>query len=385
MVCSHPIQYLAPWFRKLAAHPELDITVFYGDDHGLRAGFDPEFQQTVRWDVDLTSGYRFVTLRNHAPRPGVGPFFGIFSADLFKVLTKDRFDAVVIQGWNYALYPLALLAAKLYGLPVIIRCESVLLPEAAQKAAWKRHILKRYLSACAAALAVSSGNRRLLLSYGVPPERIFFSPYAVDGARFALPKKERDAARARWRKKLGITDDKTPLLLFCGKLISVKAPALLLESFFTLRSQGIAAHLLFCGDGELRDSLERQAQGRQDVAFSGFVNQSELPALYAAADALVLPSQRETFGIVVLEAMHTGLPVIASEGVGCAADLVPDELRFAAGDGAALFHCLRLLTEGPEAEARRADFSARAARRAATWTYIESTQGLLSALHSIFS
>ena len=58
------------------------------------------------------------------------------------------------------------------------------------------------------------------------------------------------------------------------------------------------------------------------VHFLGFRNQSELPALYAAADVLCLPSVRETFGLVVSEAMHAGLPVVCSDRVGCTEDLV---------------------------------------------------------------
>src|SRR4051812_47365714 len=110
MVCSHAIQYLIPWFVAASRHPRLALTVLLGDEHGLRSAHDPEFGQAFRWDVDLSSGYRRILLRNQAPRPGVGSFWGIASLDLFTELVPTRYDAVVIQGWNYALYPLALLA-----------------------------------------------------------------------------------------------------------------------------------------------------------------------------------------------------------------------------------------------------------------------------------
>jgi glycosyltransferase involved in cell wall biosynthesis len=391
IVCSHPIQYLSPWFRHLAAQPELKLTVLYGDDHGLRAGFDPDFAKEFRWDVDLMSGYESLFLRNQSPRPGVGRFFGIHTTDLFALLEPRGFDAVVIQGWNYALYPLALFFAHTARLPVLLRCESVRLvadPGSARRSPLrdilKRPILRRYVGACAAGLAVSAANRRLLLACGMPPERIFSSPYAVDGTRFALDDEARQAARRRWRDRLGVSDD-TPLLLFVGKLMPVKAPELLLQAFSALRARGVAAHLSFCGDGPLRESLVLPARRTDGVSFPGFVNQAELPALYAAADALVLPSHRETFGIVVPEAMHAGLPVVVSSGVGCAEDLVSPTsgLTFPAGDVSALTDCLAALCEGEGARDRRTALARGARARIATWTYTEATQGLIAALNAL--
>jgi glycosyltransferase involved in cell wall biosynthesis len=394
IVCSHPIQYLSPWFRRLAACPALDVTVLYGDDHGLRAGFDPDFGRDVRWDVDLLSGYKSRLLQNHAPRPGVGRFFGIWSADLLRLLSPRRFDAVLIQGWNYALYPLALFCARLHGLPVLLRCESVLSPDGERAASaslsrrGKDALLRKYVGQCAAGLAVSSGNRRLLLHYGLPEERIFFSPYAVDVERFRLPESERAAARLAWRQRLGVPGD-MPLLLFVGKLIDVKDPSRLLSAFLALRRLGVAARLAFCGDGELLPQLRAMAQASphgRDVSFLGFFNQAELPALYAAADALVLPSRRETFGVVVAEALSAGLPVVVSDGVGCAEDLVVGPgsgLHFPVGDEAALLSCLARLCDKASGPALRKELAARGEKRIATFTYAESTQGLISALSSI--
>lgn len=399
IVCSHAIQYLAPWFRVLAQSPRLDVTVLYGDDHGLtRGGHDPGFGRDVRWDVDLLSGYRSERLRNDSPRPGVGTFTGIASTQVFGRLTPARFDAVLIQGWNFALYPLALAAARLRGLPVLLRAESVRFegeppaPATTPRAVLKRAVLRRYLGACAAALYVSRGNRRLLKDYGVPDERLFSSPYAVDGERFALPAPERRAAREAVRARLGIRGDR-PLLLFVGKLQPVKAPALLLDAYAALRARGTDAALCLAGDGPLRETLAARTNAGDralaDVILAGFQNQSELPALYAAADALVLPSVRETFGVVVVEAMHAGLPVVASDRVGCAEDLItPGHTGeiFPQGDAAALTAALERLLgpgTGTGAIARCQARGEEARARAATWSYAEATAGLVAALDAV--
>lgn len=394
IVCSHPIQYLAPWFRDLAQHPRLDVTVLYGHDHGLTARHDPEFGQAVKWNIDLTGGYRWQLLANHAPRPGVGRFFGIVNPGLVGLLTPQSFDAVLIQGWNYALYPMALVAARLHGLPVLLRCESVRPSEQKETlqplgTRLKRELVRCYVSSCAAGLAVSAGNRRLLLHYGLPAQRIFSSPYAVDAQRFALPPEPRASARRLWRQRLGVAES-VPLLLFVGKLIPVKAPELLLHAFAALRRRGVSAHLCFCGDGELHAALLEQRQrlglGEADVSLPGFVNQAELPELYAAADALVLPSQQETFGIVIPEAMHAGLPVVVSDGVGCAEDLVipgVTGLRFPVGSADELARCLAELCAGPQAAERRQTLADRAREWAASWTYTAATRGLIQALDSL--
>ena len=392
LVCSHGIQYLLPWFQQLSQHPRLDVTVLLGNEQGLKeGGIDPDFGRAVKWDVDLAGGLRLQTLRSHSPRPGVDHFWGVASLDVFSQLTKQHFDAVVIQGWNYALYPLALLAARKAGLPVLMRAESGLLPGHVPAARpLKDLILRRYLGMCAGALAVSSGNRRLLEHYGIPSARIFHSPYAVDGARFVLSERDRQEARQRLRSSLGmgVEHAAVPVLLACGKLTAVKQPQLLLAAYAALRQSGVDAALVFCGDGPLRAELQQQVQQQHipNVSFVGFQNQSQLPAWYAAADALVLPSRSETFGIVVAEAMHAGLPVVVSDHVGCAEDLVlPKQtgLQFPRDDVRALQDALGWLCDAQQGMQRRAQLGMAAREHIATWTYEQATAGLLFALQQV--
>ena len=133
------------------------------------------------------------------------------------------------------------------------------------------------------------------------------------------------------------------------------------------------------------DSAAREAAASvPDVHFLGFLNQSQLPRLYPAADLFVLPSHSETFGLVLIEAMLAGLPVIASDGVGCAEDLVtPDTgLTFPRADTAALTAALSTLC-GDAALRERLSAGARA--RVAPWTYERATDGLLAALDTVRS
>ena len=113
------------------------------------------------------------------------------------------------------------------------------------------------------------------------------------------------------------------VFMFSGKMIPKKNPLIIpdaLRLVQTLQDIGF----LGVGDGELRNTFENRMQELlgDSSLFTGFVNQSQLGKFYAAADALILPSASETWGLVVNEAQIFGLPVIVSDTVGCREDLV---------------------------------------------------------------
>jgi glycosyltransferase involved in cell wall biosynthesis len=161
----------------------------------------------------------------------------------------------------------------------------------------------------------------------VPAQRLFFSPHCVDNDAFA-------AASSGIRRSEG-----RRRVLFVGKLIARKHPADLLHAVALLRDKPV--QIAFAGAGELEPELRKIAAASSvDADFMGFVNQSELPAAYASADVLVLPSDgQETWGLVVNEAMACGIPAVVSDVVGCGPDLIdPGQTgaTFPFGDVAAL-------------------------------------------------
>jgi len=203
-------------------------------------------------------------------------------------------------------------------------------------------------------LVIGSRNRDYYRSFGVPDKKLLWAPYGVDNERFALPDIDHAAARARIRSRLGAGPD-TVVFASAAKLIERKRPLDLVDAVAALRKRGVDAIALFIGDGDQRTAIEQRAieQGtRSAVTIAGFVNQQELPDWYAAADALVLPSDaRETWGLVVNEAMAAGLPVVVSDAAGCSVDLVRDGengFTYPCGDVAALADRLALVASlGP--------------------------------------
>ena len=106
--------------------------------------------------------------------------------------------------------------------------------------------------------------------------------------------------------------------MYCGKLYPGKRPLDLVDAVGLLPGE---VNTLFVGDGSLADQV-RAALPEGRGAVTGFINQSDLPAYYHAADILVLPSEIEMWGLVINEGMAAGTFPVVSDRVGCAEDLV---------------------------------------------------------------
>lgn len=142
----------------------------------------------------------------------------------------------------------------------------------------------------------------------------------MSGAAAARP--NRDRIRADYG-----ADSNELVVLFVGKLIRRKRLDVLLEALKVLMTRGVKLRLLIVGTGDLEQAIRLQAaQSEVPTRFIGFVNQSGLAAIYAASDLLVLPSQVETWGLVVNEAFACGLPAIVSDRIGCAPDMIEENL-----------------------------------------------------------
>lgn len=339
ILASHPIQYHAPLFRALAAR--MDVQVYFGHrqtaEQQAAAGFGVPFE----WDVDLLSGYASEFLPNRAATPGVDRFFDCDTPDVIARIRRERFDAFLVTGWNLKSFWQAIGACRTSGTPVMVRGDSQLATPRTLLQRLRNEVTHRaMLRSFDGFLVVGELNREYLRHYGVPSHRLFDAPHFVDNDWFAAHAAQARPARDALRASLGFRPE-TPLLLFAGKLIPKKRPLDVVLALDALHGKRPDVGLVIVGSGPLEAEL-RTAVAERDlpVAFAGFKNQSELPAYYALADLLVLPSDGgETWGLVVNEAMACGLPAVVSNVVGCGPDLVHDGAtgaRFPVGDVAAL-------------------------------------------------
>ncbi len=322
IVSSHPIQYYAPTFRALDRR--LDLEVFYAyratPADQAKAGFGTAFE----WDVDLLDGYRSHFMKNVARQPTTANFFGCDTPEVANHIRNGKFDAVLVLGWYLKSFIQAIVAAKKAGIPVLIRGDSQLMMSSnLAKNLFKRLIYPSALRVFNAALYVGHRSREYFESYGYPCDRLFFSPHCVDTQWFG--QRASAEAGAALRKKEGISKEEA-VILFVGKLLPFKHPLDIVEAAAYLVKGKRAVTVLVAGSGPLEQPIRhRAAQIGVKLVLLGFRNQTEIPACYAACDVLVLPStRRETWGLVVNEALACGRPIIVSDAVGCAPDLAAD-------------------------------------------------------------
>jgi glycosyltransferase involved in cell wall biosynthesis len=382
IVNTHPIQYFAPLYAYLNAAEDIQVTALYLSDFSLRGAHDRAFGKVVTWDVDLLAGYdsKFVGRRAGTIEPY--GFFSAISLALMKEISRDRYDAVWIHGHGYAAKMVALATARAKGIPVFMRGETHLgLSTSPAKTKMRRILMGALYRKCTGMLAIGSANRDFYRAMGVPDARISLVPYTVDNQRFTEAAEITAEERIAWRQHLGVTDD-APIVLFASKFQGRKRPGDLLQAFLQLRGEGFDAHLVMVGSGELEADLHATADIAADpnVHFPGFINQTDLPKVYAASEAFVLPSENEPWGLIVNEVMCAGLPVVVSKEVGCVRDLVQDGVNGAtppAGDVPALAAAIRTVLADP---AKRAEMGAASRRIIAQWSYRECLEGVRAAL-----
>jgi glycosyltransferase involved in cell wall biosynthesis len=383
VVLSHPVQYYSPWFQWLRAHTALEFRVFYLWEFGVTAQHDPQFARQIKWDVDLLSGYEHEFVPNVARDPGTHHFRGLDNPALPARLAAWRPAAVLLFGYKWQSHLRALWWARRRGVPLVFRGDSHFLGRGPSP--WPQRLLLRLLYRQFAAFAtVGRANREYFRALGVPDDRLFFAPHAVDQARFNPHDEATARGAAELRAALGLSGKK--VVLFAGKLLPAKQPVELLHAFLDAATDVDA--LVFVGDGVLKGELESRARARPDrcIRFLPFANQSEMPVRYRLADIFALPSRGayETWGLAVNEAMHLGVPCLVSDLVGCQQDLVrPGETGwvFAAAEPAGLAGALRaaLATSAAEMDRLRRNV----AGRIAGYTYTQTTQGLLAALANL--
>ncbi len=384
---SHPIQYFAPLYRRLAQEPEIDLTVFYCSRKGTEEYFDSGFGQRLKWDVQLLEGYPHRFLPGLMKSDHLGGFFSLINPSLIAELRRGRFDALLVHGHQFASYVLGIVAAKFLGIPVLIRCEThLLLHRSPLKMALRRPVMNFFhqhvYSAC---LPIGTRNREFYLHHGVKESNLFDVPYTVDNSYFIRAVEKYKEEKEAIRKDLGLPVDK-PLILYASKLTKRKRAFDLLLSFQRLQEhQQLEATLLFVGAGEQEQALKDYAQEHSipDVHFFGFYNQSELPKLFAISDIFVLPSENEPWGLIINEVMCAGLPVIATEETGATADLVKDGYNgftYQAGDLARLTEHLSTLILDAGLRKRMGQHSK---DLIAKWDYESCVSGILAALRHL--
>jgi glycosyltransferase involved in cell wall biosynthesis len=192
---------------------------------------------------------------------------------------------------------------------------------------WKEAIKAKVFPRADAILTAGEDGRSLAERYGAQSERIFRVPHVIDAAHYIRGSELSPSERERLRHELGL---RGVTFIYVGRLWHGKGLTYLLDGFAALQARdGAETSLLLVGDGPEEESLRNQCmeKGLRNVVFSGFHGADTLPRLYGLADVFIFPTLGDPFGLVVLEAMACGLPIITTSAAGEIADRVEESVN----------------------------------------------------------
>lgn len=316
-VYGGPVKSVAAVCEALARAGQ-SVTVFTTNANGPG--------QILREPVDRTVEVNGVEVNYYPVSQPLARYVLFYAPRLGEACRKrvGDFDVAYVNGtWTYPMYAAGTWAHR-RGVPYVVSprgsfMEWSMTQRALKKRLYLALIERRLVNHAAAILCTTNLEREQLKQWGFSPN-VIVAPNGIDGRAYEhLP--ERGALRGA----LGIRSGAS-LSLFVGRLHRMKRLDLVVEAFARVVATGADAHLVIVGPGG--DSVGRALTGQVAerglggrVHLMGLLTGRELLQAYSDADMLVLLSHRENFGMVVVEAMASGLPVLLTEEVGLAQEV----------------------------------------------------------------
>ena len=289
-------------FRLICANDSLECIAiqFSSIDH------------TNLWQGSSEENKLIITLFNDKPITEVSK--AKIKDRLFKVLDEVDPEVVILSGWDAIPSLIALLWAMENNKPTVIISES-------QEHDFPRYRIKEYfknflLDLIDTAFVGGINQRHYLIKLGFENEMIFEGCDIVDNKFFMQPSRKEDIENLMLPEKYFLTS--------C-RFIEKKNLKILIEAFSSLESVHAEWSLVLAGDGPLRKELESlvlEYNLSDKVYFLGYLDYLAMKNVYAGASCFVLPSTTEQWGLVINEALASGIPVICSENVGSAPNLL---------------------------------------------------------------
>jgi glycosyltransferase involved in cell wall biosynthesis len=368
-VFPEPTPYRAPLFDRIAVLPEVELTVVYaaGTVAGRTWRVEPAHRHTFLRGLRIPGAERILH-HDYPVTPGIVP-----------ALEEARPDVVVVSGWSTFAAQAAIAWSRARGVPYVLVVES---HDEGPRPGWRRQVkstvVPRVVTNASGVLVTGTLARNSMVARGASSDRVRVFANTVDveefGARAAGLAGRRDELRAA----LG-AGDADVVVLSVARLAPEKRLDVLVDAIAEAHDE----HLLLAvaGDGPERQRLESLARARGvRLLLTGDVDWERIVELYVAADVFALLSEREPWAVVVNEAAACGLPLVLSDRVGAAHDLLRDGENgrlVAAGDVAAAATALRELAA--DADLRRAQ-GARSRELAADWGYGPSVESFVAAV-----
>jgi glycosyltransferase involved in cell wall biosynthesis len=368
-VFPEPTPYRAPLLDRIDASAEIDLTVIYAAgtvaDRTWRVA--PKHRAVFLRGLRVPGAQR-VFHHDYPVTPGV-----------VHSLTGARPDVVVVSGWSTFASQAAIAWCGLKDIPYLLIVES---HDEGPRAGWRRTVkaavVPPVVERAAGILVTGTLARDSMIARGARPERVRVFANTIDVDAFGEQADRLARRRPELRQALGVEPDDVAVLSV-ARLAPEKGLDVLVRS--VARADDRRLVLVVAGEGPGRSGLVGLAtQLSVRLVLTGDVEWERIVELYAAADVFALLSEREPWAVVVNEAAACGLPLVLSDRVGAAHDLLRDGengVLVGAGDADRAAAALRALAADPELRSAQ---GARSRELARDWGYGPSVEGFLDAV-----
>jgi len=365
-VFPEPTPYRAPLLDRVAALPEIDLTVVYaaGTVAGRTWRVEPKHRAVFLRGLRVPGAAR-VLHHDYPLTPGVVP-----------TLEDIRPDVVVVSGWSTFAAQAAIAWCRLRTVPYVLVVES---HDEGPRPGWRRKVkdtvVPPVVANAAGILVTGTLARNSMVARGAPADRVRVFANTVDVEEFGASASRLASRRPELRSALGAEDDDVVVLS-----VARLAPEKGLQDLVRAVHEAADPRLLLVVAGEGGERSRLEGLGRElgvRLVLTGDLDWERIAELYVAADVFALLSEREPWAVVVNEAAACGLPLVLSDRVGAAHDLLRDGdngALVAAGDISAAARALGELAADPELRRARGE---RSRELAADWGYGPSVDGFL--------
>ena len=368
-VFPEPTPYRAPLLDRISELPGIDLGVIYAAETvaGRTWRVEPKHQATFLRGVGLPGADRVL----HHDYP--------ITLGIRRALADADPDVVVASGWSTFASQAAIAWSRARGIPYVLVVES---HDEGPRPGWRRRVkgtvVPRIVRGASGVLVTGTLARRSMVDRGAAPERVHVFANTIDVEAFGAAANRLEPRRDVLRAELGAAPEDV-VVLSVARLAREKGLDTLVHAVAEAGDPRLL--LVLVGDGPEREALADLADVRgARLVLAGDVEWRRIVEAYVAADVFALLSEREPWAVVVNEAASCGLPLVLSDRVGAAHDLLRDGENgylVAAGDVGAAAEALRSLAT--DSKLRRA-LGARSRELARDWGYGPSVEGFATAV-----